>query len=167
MGKPTVITAAEHAAALCREFEGLRLEPYLCPAGIPTIGYGLTSYADGRRVTMHDDSITEDDAEQLLRDYLERHCIRPLVRMSPKLLDAPPECLAALASWAYNLGAGAYEKSTLRRMVDADDWTQVCVQLKRWVKAGNQTLPGLVRRREAEAALIEQAFKQTSVEIAA
>ena len=160
-------TAVEHAAALCREFEGLRLEPYLCPAGIPTIGYGSTAYADGQRVTLDDEPITEDDAEQLLRDHLERHCIRPLVRMSPKLLDAPSECLGALASWAYNLGAGAYEKSMLRRMVDADDWPQVCVQLKRWVKAGNQTLPGLVRRREAEAALIEQALKPAPVEAAA
>lgn len=63
------------AAGLCRRFEGLRLKPYMCPAGIPTIGYGSTRYADGKAVTLRDAPITAAQAEELLmatlrRDYL-------------------------------------------------------------------------------------------------
>lgn len=153
-------TALDYAAALCKEFEGLRLSPYLCPAGIPTIGYGSTGYIDGRRVMLKDPAITEDQAEAMLEHHLVTHCIQPLCLASPTLAHALPERLGALASWAYNLGMGNYGTSTLKKVVDAGDWPGVCVQLKRWTKAGKQDLPGLVRRRAAEAALIERTLLQ-------
>jgi len=52
----------EIAASLCRQFEGYRAKPYLCPAGIPTIGYGSTYYADGRKVTWEDPPMDEPTA---------------------------------------------------------------------------------------------------------
>jgi lysozyme len=56
--------AIEISAALCRRFEGLFLQPYLCPAGVPSIGYGTTHYADGRAVTLKDPAITKAQAER-------------------------------------------------------------------------------------------------------
>lgn len=159
MERPTVTTALEHAAELCKEFEGLRLSPYLCPAKVPTIGYGSTIYMDGRRVALNDPAITEDQAEALLEHHLVTHCIQPLCLESPGLGHERPERVGALASWAYNLGMGNYRTSTLRRAVDAGNWPEVCVQLKRWTKAGKIELPGLVKRRAAEAALIQRTLQ--------
>lgn len=145
------------AAALCREFEGLRLKPYLCPAGVPTIGFGSTSYEDGRRVTLQDPEITRERAEELLRDHLMRECLTPLLRISPNLANEAPQRIAALIDFVYNLGAGNYAASTLRKFVDNGDWQGSKTQLMRWTKAGGAELPGLRRRREAEVALITEA----------
>lgn len=153
------MTALDFAAELCRQFEGLRLEPYLCPAHVPTVGYGSTRYEDGRKVSLEDAPITPEQAERMLRRHLEDECLSPLLRLSPVLGHALPERLGALLSWAYNLGVGNYVQSGLRRAVEAEDWPEVCVQLKRWTKAGGRDLPGLVKRRAAEAALIERTLQ--------
>ena len=57
----------ELAAALCRKFEGYKATPYLCPAGVPTIGYGSTYYADGKKVTLQDPPMDEPMARALLK----------------------------------------------------------------------------------------------------
>ena len=141
------------AADLCRRFEGLSLKPYPCPAGIPTIGYGSTRYADGRAVTLHDAPITTDQAEALLLLTLKRDYLPGVLKASPGLA-ARPGVLAAVVDFAYNLGIGHYEGSTLRRKVDAGDWAGAKAEFGKWVKGGGQVLPGLVKRRAAEAALL-------------
>lgn len=142
------------AAGLCRQFEGLSLKPYLCPAGIPTIGYGSTRYADGRAVTLKDAPITARQADELLRLTLRRDYLPGVLAASPGLAERP-RALAAVLDFAYNLGVAKYEGSTLRKRVDAGDWPGARAELKKWVRGGGKALPGLVARRAAEAKLME------------
>lgn len=144
--------AIEVAAALARRFEGLYLTPYLCPAGVPTIGYGATYYEDGSRVQLSDPPITKERAEALLLWMIRTKYLPPVVKMCPSV--DTPERLAALIDFAFNLGAGNLQASTLRRKVNAGDWGAVPDEIKKWNKAGGRVLRGLVIRRQAEADLI-------------
>lgn len=136
------------AAALCRRFEGLYLTPYLCPAGVPTIGYGATFYEDGLRVSMRDPAITRQRAEALLVWHLRSVYLPAVLQLCPNVRD--PGGLAALADFAFNLGAGQLRASTLRKRVNAGDWAAAPAELRKWVRAGGKVLRGLVLRREAE-----------------
>ena len=140
------------AAALCRRFEGCRLRPYLCPAGVPSIGYGSTRYLDGRAVTLADAPITKMQAERLLLVTVRRTYLPAVLALCPGVTDA--NRLAALIDFTYNLGAGNLRSSTLRRKVNAKDWAAVPAELRKWIRGGGRVLPGLVARRSAEAALV-------------
>jgi len=144
--------AVEVAAALCRRFEGLHLRPYLCPAGVPTIGYGATFYEDGRRVALNDPPITAERAERLLQHQIRRQFLPAVLRLCPGA-DSTGK-VAALVDFAFNLGEGNLASSTLRRKVNAGDWDEVAYQFMRWTKAGGRELRGLVRRRQAEVELL-------------
>lgn len=144
--------AVELAAQLCRRFEGLRLRPYLCPAGVPTIGFGSTRYLDGRAVQLTDPAISATAANVMLLASLRGVYLPAVLQLCPGVDDA--RRLAALLDFAYNLGAGNLRASTLRRKVNAGDWAAVPAELRKWVRGGGRVLPGLVSRREAEVALI-------------
>jgi lysozyme len=144
--------AVRVAAALAKRFEGLFLAPYLCPAGIPTIGFGATYYEDGRAVTLRDPAITRERAEALLL-WMVRTVYLPAVRKLCPNVDTP-ERLAALIDFAFNLGTGRLRSSTLRKRVNAGRWADVPVELRKWIRGGGKALRGLVLRREAEIALI-------------
>lgn len=148
----------EIASELCRRFEGFRARPYLCPAGIPTIGYGSTYYADGTRVILSDPEISEPAARELLMRELLHTYAPGVVRHCPGLL-----VLASMGSWAqlnavvdfaYNLGVGRLQTSTLRLRVNQGDWEEAQRELLKWVRGGGRVLPGLVKRRQAEALLL-------------
>jgi lysozyme len=143
----------ELATTLCKEFEGFRAKPYLCPANVPTIGYGSTRYPDGRKVTLDDPPITRAEAEEILRWQLQREFLAGVLRACPSLV-AHPQALNAIVDFAYNLGVGRLQTSTLRRRINQGDWEGAKEQLMRWVRGGGRVLPGLVRRRKAEAALL-------------
>ena len=138
--------------ALCKRFEGFYSAPYLCPAGVPTIGYGTTYYEDGRRVSLHDPAITRERAEQLLLRQLRSVYLKQTLSLCPGA--DTPERLAALVDFAYNLGAANLKQSTLRRKVNEQDWAESRIQIRRWNKAGGKVLRGLTLRREAEAQLL-------------
>ena len=142
----------EVAAALARRFEGLYLTPYLCPAGVPTIGYGATFYEDGQRVRLTDPPITKGRAEALLL-WSVRTTYLPAVAALCAGADTPGS-VAALIDFTFNLGAGRLRSSTLRRRVNAGEWEQVPTELRKWVMGGGKPLRGLVLRREAEIALL-------------
>jgi len=144
--------ALEIAAQLCKQFEGFRSAAYICPAGVASIGYGNTFYADGTRVTLQDKSITQSEAELMLVQSLSTQYLPAVLKASPGLI-AHPEKLGALTDFAYNLGAARYRASTLRRRVDAQDWEGAAQELLKWNKSSGKVLPGLVRRREAERVL--------------
>ena len=133
-------------------FEGLYLRPYLCPAGVPTIGVGSTRYLDGTRVRLSDPPITREHAMVLLRHRLLAEYM-PGVRQLCGAVDSPGR-LAALTDFAYNLGLGALRASTLRRRVAAGRWDLVPAELRKWVLAGGRPMRGLVLRREHEIALV-------------
>ncbi|MCF8154860.1 MAG: lysozyme [Rhodoferax sp.] len=144
--------AIQIAAALARRFEGLYLSPYLCPAGVPTIGYGATYYEDGTRVQLTDPPITRARAEVLLLWMVRTVYLPAVVKLCPAVDN--PQRLAALIDFTFNLGAGQLKASTLRKRVNAGDWDAVPGELRKWTRGGGRVLRGLVIRREAEAVLI-------------
>lgn len=145
--------AVELAAHLCERWEGFRSRPYLCPAGVPTIGFGFTRYLSGVAVTLGDPPMEREQAEITLRAMIRRKYAREARILSGTSLDTAPR-LAAITDFVFNLGSGAYRASTLRKKILAGDWDAVPDQLRKWVRGGGRVLPGLVRRREAEACLI-------------
>jgi lysozyme len=142
------------AAALCRSFEGLYLKPYLCPAGVPSIGYGTTMYENGVRVTLADPPITKERAEALLMWELRTACFPRVIKLCNNLGAWGPGAVAAIVDFVYNLGAGNLAASTLRKRILANDKEAAKTELMRWVRGGGRVLPGLVRRRQAESNLI-------------
>jgi lysozyme len=137
---------------LIKEFEGLRLRAYRCPAGVATIGYGTTVYPTGYKVQMGE-QISAEQAEEYLRSDL-RAFERDVERMV--LVPVNPNEFSALVSFAYNLGAEALRKSTLLRLLNAHNYAGAAGQFGRWTYAAGKQLPGLVRRRAAERALFIQ-----------
>lgn len=134
---------------LIKKYEGFRAEPYKCPAGVPTIGYGATYYPDGKRVKMTDTPITEKQATEMLKSMVvpyeksvDTYCIDTI---NQNQFDA-------LVSFAYNVGTNALKTSTLLKKlnVNANDPT-IRDEFMKWVKGGGKKLPGLVRRRTEEA----------------
>lgn len=154
------------AVALCKQFEGLHrvgkdglIYPYICPAGYPTIGWGTVYKPDGSKVTMDHPPITLETADAWLIDELRRVCASAVTRMCPELFawsvaNNQWRQFCAIADFTYNLGAGRLQTSTLRRKLRALDWVGAQEQLKLWVRGGGKVLPGLVKRREAEAKLL-------------
>lgn len=130
--------------ALIKSFEGLRLKSYICPAGVLTIGYGSTGPHVKPNMT-----ITEAQADKLLQDDLDRFeaCV---AKHAP---DATQNEFDAMVSLAFNIGTGAFEKSTLLRRFKSGDKAIAANQFGAWVNAGGKKLAGLVRRRQAEKQL--------------
>ena len=131
---------------ICR-FEGLSPVIYICPAGYPTIGYGhLITEANKKKFL---DGVDEDEALELLRSDVgkaERAVLRLIaVPLTQGQFDA-------LVSFTFNLGAGALQRSTLRRKINREEHGDVPAELMKWVWAGGRKLKGLVKRRAAEAA---------------
>jgi lysozyme len=95
------------------------------------------------------------------REYADRRLEQDGIRFAagalaacPVLATEPDRRLCALADFSYNLGLGRLRASTLRKRVNARNWDAACNELRRWVRGGGRILPGLVLRREAEAALL-------------
>jgi lysozyme len=133
------------ALALVKRWEGLRLTAYLCPAGVWTIGYGSTGPHVREGMT-----ITEAQADALLVQDLARFEAAVSRLVTVPLTDGQ---FGALVSLAFNIGIGAFGKSTLLRKLNAGDYTGAQEQFHVWRRAGGKVLPGLVNRRAAEAAL--------------
>lgn len=144
--------AEDMAAALARRFEGLYLRPYLCPAGVPTIGYGATYYEDGTPVRLTDPPITRARAEALLLHMVRTIYLPAVMRLCPSI-DSPSRA-AALADFAFNLGTGNLRASTLRKRVNAQYWDAARLELMKWIRAGGRVLRGLVIRRQAESEML-------------
>jgi lysozyme len=145
--------AVQVARDLCLVFEGLYLKPYLCPANVPTIGVGSTFYENGTRVSLADPAISRERAMALLEWELN-HCLPKVRRLCPALKDWGEQATGAILDFAFNCGTGALQSSTLRKRINADDLDGAKTELMRWVRGGGKVLPGLVKRRAAEIALL-------------
>lgn len=143
--------AIKIAAAMCVRFEGFYSYPYLCPAGVPTIGYGATHYLDGRRVTLKDAPISKEAAYRLLLLMIERTYLPIVLTLCPRLISETPEMLAAIIDWTFNLGGGNLKVSTMRKCINAGEWAKVPAEILKWDMAGGRKLRGLTLRRQAEA----------------
>lgn len=147
---PTKKQVNQEGLSLIKEFEGFRSIAYLCPARVWTIGYGNTFYQDGRKVKQGD-RITTQEAERLLKITVES-----FAEQVSKLIKVPVTSnqFSALVSLAYNIGVGAFARSTLLSLLNArKNKQEVAIQFLRWDKAGGKTLYGLTRRREREMQL--------------
>jgi len=137
------------AIAICKRFEGFKSKPYLCPAGIPTIGYGTTFYPDGSRVTLNDIPCTEAQATVWMMHELEAKALPAVLRMCPALKSV--NAVNALVSFVYNLGAGRLQTSTLRRKINEGNMEEARKEILKWNRGGGKVLKGLVLRRNCEA----------------
>jgi lysozyme len=144
---------------LIAQFEGLRLNPYLCSAGVPTIGYGSTFYPSGRKVTMRDKPITQETAFWMLKQ---------VANMFAKDVDSlvtsniNQNQFNALVSFAFNLGSdidadnipeGLGDSRLLRRVNANPNDPEIAREFVKWNKAGGRVLDGLTKRRLKEAEL--------------
>ena len=141
------MTARKMGAAglkIVKQFEGCKLSAYRCPAGIWTIGYGSTGPHVKPGMV-----ITRQRADALLQD--------DLARFEAAVDNAAPRAsqnqFDAMVAFAFNVGITAFTKSTLLRKHKAGDFAGARAEFARWNKAGGKVLPGLTRRRAAEAAL--------------
>lgn len=139
---------------LIKKEEGLRLKAYPDPAtgGDPiTIGYGSTRYEDGSKIKLGD-VITEERATYLLRLDVARRCIVLASLVAPTRINQNQ--VDALLSFIYNVGIGAFEKSTLLKKVKTNPFDQsIRTEFMKWKRAGGKVLPGLEKRRIQEANL--------------
>ena len=140
----------EPARKIVAEFEGCRLTPYLCAAGVATQGYGRT----GSNITLSSAPITQEQADLWLAEDLQKFA-DGIHRLIPSSQQYGANQQAALISWAFNVGLGAVEFSTLRKRLLAGEAGVVVVpqELPKWDKANGKPLAGLTRRRAAEVAL--------------
>jgi len=136
---------------LIKKFEGLKLKPYLCSAGVPTIGYGNTLYENGKKVSLKDTIITEQRATELLS-----HSLKNLEQHVDSFCrdDINQNQFDALVSFAFNLGPYNLKSSTLLKKVNKNpNDPTIRDEFMRWTKAGGKVLKGLVERRKCEADL--------------
>lgn len=138
----------ELAAAVAKPFEGLVLKPYHDPVGYPTQGYGRLLSRTPWEPLDKWPPIDEHTAEEWLKEDLTK-AVRAALRLCPGA--ETPEQYAALADFAFNCGPGNLEASTLRRRVNRQDFAGAEREFAKWVFARGVKLPGLVRRRKAEA----------------
>lgn len=143
--------ALDQAAAIGEPFEGFSATPYLCPAGVWTIGFGSTRDATGAPVCATTPAITRSQARQLAERDL-RAALCEINRDVPKVRLTPLQ-EGALLDFVYNVGSGNFRTSTLLRKLNAGDLAGAAAEFAKWNLAGGKILAGLVRRRAAEQAL--------------
>lgn len=133
---------------IIKQYEGLKLEAYLCPAGIPTIGYGHTRGVKlGQKISAAQAEVFLDHDYEEAEDAVKRLITVPLTDNQ----------LGALTSFVFNLGEGRLLGSTLRRKLNSGDYKGAAAEFDKWVYSGGKKLNGLIARRAAERKLFETA----------
>lgn len=133
---------------LISNFEGLELQAYYDQAGVCTIGYGTTIYPNGTPVQITD-RCSVDDAKRYMHHDLNR--FEKAVSTAVKV-PLTQNQFDALVSLTYNIGAGAFKNSTLLKLLNQGNYAGASQQFDVWIKAGGQTVQGLVNRRAIEKA---------------
>ncbi|MFM2066146.1 MAG: hypothetical protein RLZZ584_1055 [Pseudomonadota bacterium] len=143
--------------AVTKKGEGWRSRLYNDVAGLCTIGYGhllpKRARCDGTEPADWQDGITEAEGEELLVTDMKDAQIAVMLAVTTRLTDTQ---YAALCDFVYNVGGGAFRKSTLLKVVNAGQHEQVGNQLMRWTVAGDKVVPGLLNRRKQEIELYYQ-----------
>ena len=155
-----------NAVILIKSYEGIldgdpstvNLDPYLCPAGYWTIGWGhVVLDPQGKQIkgaenkklaySIYPEGITMAEAEVLLRDDVRKFTYGVINLVKVPLTNNQ---LCALISFSFNVGLNALKNSTLLKLINSENFSGVPDQFRRWVKSKGKTLSGLVKRREAE-----------------
>ena len=144
---------SEKGINLIKQFEGCHLEPYRDPIGLYTIGWGRL-IGDGKSLPIeYFRKFTQEEVDAMLVEDLKRF-ERGVARLCPTRLTQSR--FDALVSFAFNLGLGNLQISTLRAKHNRGDISGAANEFLRWNKAGGKVFRGLTRRREAERALYLQ-----------
>lgn len=150
---PKITESSQNCLGLIRHFESLALKAYLCPANVPTIGYGTTIYPNGRKIKLGEVCTAEQASDYLKHDlaYFEK-MVDAYTRD-----DISQQQFDAMVSFCYNVGAANLKASTLLREINTNplDTARIKAQFLRWNRGGGQVLKGLTRRRNAEAYLYQ------------
>lgn len=134
-----------------KKWEGFRAKPYTDAAGVPTIGYGSTFYANGTKVTMNDKPISVQEAETLLKKVVKsfENAVNKLVTKS-----LTQSQFDALVSFCYNVGVGNFQKSTLLKLINQNpNDPNIYNEFLKHIRANGKILTGLQNRRKEEASL--------------
>lgn len=126
-----------------KSFEGFSSKPYRCPAGYKTIGYGHL-IKDNENI----ESVTKSYAVELLKQDVE--AAESIVRRFTKVFLTQNQ-FDMLVSFVFNLGGGAYQRSSLRSKVNREEHEAVPFEFLKWIYSKGDILPGLLRRRRLEA----------------
>lgn len=135
---------------LIKRWESFVPVPYLCSAGVWTIGYGCTRDSEGNPVTPRTPQVTEAEASAMLIREVEHFSVAVSRLIPVELSDGQFD---ALTSFTFNLGSGALQASTLRRRVNSGDYDGAAREFPKWCWAGGRKLTGLLNRRIAEQRL--------------
>ena len=139
------------AAGIARPFEGLSLRPYHDPVGFPTIGYGHLLSRDRGADLARWPALQDEAAAAALLESDMAASLNSVRRLIAVPLTDTQE--AALVDFAFNCGSGNLQLSTLRRVVNREEFDEAPRQFRRWVYASGRRLKGLMQRREAEVEL--------------
>ena len=161
-----------HAGAeLMHRYEGCRNRPYLCPAHIWTIGYGHVLYQQQIRLPMvkkegesvqirKEFPLAEGDNRVWSKEEINQLFATDVATFERGVLRLVPAVAGkqgafdALVSFAFNAGLGNLQRSQIRMRANRGDWQGAGEALMDWTKGGGKVLPGLVKRREAERAML-------------
>jgi lysozyme len=156
------MSVSEAGIQLIKSFEGCHNQPYKCPASLWTVGYGRVLYPDQARLktgeranyplrSEHNRVFANDEIDALLEADLQRF-EAGVLRLCPATSNS--QChMDAIVSFAFNVGLGNLQSSTLRMKYNRGDYDGAADEFLKWNKAGGKVLRGLERRREAERAL--------------
>lgn len=136
---------------LIKKKEGFVSIPYKCQAGVPTIGYGSTYYDNGKKVTMSDPGITEEQATKLLSNTIKgfEKAVNTYVTS-----DINQNQFDALVSFTYNVGPDQFRKSTMLKYININpNDPNIALEFAKWVKVKGNVSKGLVKRRAEESKL--------------
>lgn len=139
------MTPSKNAIDLIKHFEGCKLEAYQDSVGVWTVGFGTTGPGIVEGLT-----ITQPTAEAMLKGHLNEIGMSLTDIVGNKLSQ---DKFDACISFIYNLGTGAFKKSTMLKLIKENKMAEAAEEFPKWVKAGGKTLPGLVKRRQAEKEL--------------
>lgn len=137
--------ASKKAEDLIKRFEECRLKAYKCPAGVWTIGWGTTGPGIRENLT-----ISQSTADGLLKAHILDLSLELTDLLGNKLEQNEFD---AIISLIYNIGMGAFKKSTMCHLLLEKQTAKAALEFERWVYANGKKLPGLVKRREAEKEL--------------
>lgn len=150
---------SEKGIEILHHFESCSLKPYLCPAKVPTIGWGNTTYASGKKVTMKDKPITQKEADELFLNIVSKFEKEVKSIVTSNLTD---DQFSALVSFAYNVGSdididtipeGLGDSTLLKKVNKNPNDPTIPDEFLKWNKVGGKVLAGLTRRRRSEAHL--------------
>ena len=157
---------SEAALAMIKHHEGVRLQPYLCPAHLWTVGIGHVLYPEQARLPLIGDgpirkefALKPEDARVWSLTEVDDLLAQDLSRFESGVARYCPAAVTrqghfdGLVSFSFNLGLGTLQRSTLRMRYNRGDFEGAAAEFLKFVKGGGRVLPGLVKRRNDERTL--------------